>query len=52
MQQNKQDADVEKSEDIDEDTNDMKKLMFSKNIPRSCLNMMQAGKQSPMALQR
>ena len=31
MQQNKQDADVEKSEDIDEDTNNMDKLRSKKN---------------------
>ena len=30
MQQNKQDADVEKSEDTDEDTNDMKKTYVFK----------------------
>jgi hypothetical protein len=51
-EETEKDAEVEKSEDIDEDTKDMDKLRLSKNRPRSCLNMMQAGKQSPRALQR
>ena len=50
-EQTEKDAEVEKSEDIYEDTNDMDKLRLSKNRPRSCLNMMQAGKQSPRVQQ-
>jgi hypothetical protein len=51
-EENEKDAEVEKSDYIDEDTNDMDKLRLSKNRPRSCLNMMQAEKQSPRAQQR
>ena len=51
-EETEKDAEVEKSEYIDEDTNDMVKLRLSNNIPRSCLNMMQAEKQSPRAQQR
>jgi hypothetical protein len=43
---------VEKSDYIDEDTNNMDKRRLSKNITRCCLNMMQAEKQSPRAQQR
>ena len=48
------DAEVERSEYIDEDTNDMDKLRLSKNRPRSCLNKqaMQKEKQSPRVQQR
>ena len=53
MQQKRlKDAEVERSDYMDEDTNDMEKLRLSKNIPRSYLNMMQAEKQSPRAQQR
>ena len=51
-EQTEKDAEVENSKDIDEDTNDMDTLRLSKNRPRSGLNMMLAGKQSPRALQR
>ena len=51
-EETEKDAEVEKSDYIDEDTNDMDKLRLSKNRPRSCLNMMQAEKQSPRAQQR
>ena len=46
------DAEVEKSDCIDENTNDMDKLRLSKNRTRSSLYMMQAEKQSPRAQQR
>jgi hypothetical protein len=41
------DAKVEKSDYVDEDTNDLDKLRLSKKKPRSCRNMMKAGKSSP-----
>jgi hypothetical protein len=41
------DAKVEKSDYVDEDTNDLEKLRLSKKKPRSCWNMMKAGKSSP-----
>jgi hypothetical protein len=44
-EETEKDAEVEKSDYIDEDTNDMDKLRLSKNRPRSCLNMMKAEKQ-------
>ena len=49
-EETEKDAEVEKSDYID--TNNMDKLRLSKNRPRSCLNMMQAEKQSPRAQQR
>jgi hypothetical protein len=51
-EETEKDAEVEKSDYIDEDNNDMDKLRLSKNRTRSCLNMMQAEKQSPRAQQR
>jgi hypothetical protein len=51
-EETEKDAEVEKSEYIDKDTNDMDKLRLSKNRPRSCLNIRQAEKQSPRAQQR
>ena len=41
-------AEVEKSEYVDEDTNNLDKLRLFKIKPRSCLNMMKPGKQLPM----
>ena len=49
-EETEKDAEVEKSDYID--TNNMDKLRLSKNRPRSCLNMMQAEKQSTRAQQR
>ena len=37
-------AEVEKSDYIDEDTDNLDKLRLSKMKPRSCLNMMKPGK--------
>jgi hypothetical protein len=51
-EETEKDAEVEKSDYIDEDTNDMDKLKLSKNRTMSCWNMMQAEKQSPRAQQR
>tara|TARA_B110000908_G_C10027660_1_gene345895 strand:- start:380 stop:652 length:273 start_codon:yes stop_codon:yes gene_type:complete len=53
-EETEKDAEVEKSDYIDEDTNDMDKLRLSKNRPRSCLNKqaMQKEKQSPRVQQR
>jgi hypothetical protein len=46
-EETEKDGKVEKSDYVDEATNDMDKLRLSKNRQRSCLNMMQAEKQSP-----
>jgi hypothetical protein len=46
-EETEKDAEVEKSDYIDEDTNDMDELRLSKNKTRSCLNMVRAEKQSP-----
>ena len=51
-EETEKDAEVEKSDYIDKNTNNMDKLRLSKNRPRTCLIMMQAGKQSPRAQQR
>jgi hypothetical protein len=50
-EETEKDAEVEKLDYIDEDTNDLDKLRLSKNRRRSCLNMMQAEEQSPRAQQ-
>ena len=43
-EETEKDAEVEKSDYVDEDTNDLDKLRLSKKKPWSCLNMMKAGK--------
>jgi hypothetical protein len=41
------DVKVKKSDYVDDDTNGLDKLRLSKKKPKSCLNMMKAGKSSP-----
>ena len=43
-EETEKDAEAEKSDYVDEDTNDLDKLRLSKKKPWSCLNMMKAGK--------
>jgi hypothetical protein len=46
-EETEKDAEVEKSDYVDEDTNDLDKLWLSRRDPRSCLNIMNAVKSSP-----
>ena len=46
-EETEKDAEVEKSDCVDEDANNLDKLILSKSKLRSCVNMMKAGEQSP-----